>query len=71
MRTEGKVAYYNSQKRIGFISTPASVVDVFFHLNDVTSDVDGFCRGQTVSFLTRPSSQKPGRLDAFDVELVG
>jgi cold shock CspA family protein len=63
----GKVKFYNSAKKFGFIEVHGSSTDYFFHINDVTGQNVRCVDGEDIEFDAVESKKKPGTFEAKNV----
>lgn len=63
----GKIKFYNSVKKFGFIEVVGSDEDYFFHINDVSDKTVRCVDSEEVEFDAVESKKKPGTFEAKNV----
>jgi CspA family cold shock protein len=66
---EGKVRFWNLDRGFGFIIRTDGKADIFAHIRNVLSSVDGLSVGDKVTFHEGTSS-RTGKLEATQIRLI-
>jgi cold shock CspA family protein len=64
---QGKIKFFKSEKRFGFIYVDGSEVEYFFHVNYVSDDNVKCVEGEEVEFDAIESKKKPGSFEANNI----
>jgi len=70
-RETGRVAWFDSDKRYGFIQRDKTGDDIFVHLTEAKkAGMESLLEGERLSFIALPSPAKPDQLAATDLQQV-
>jgi cold shock protein len=69
-KSTGVVKHYREDKGFGFIAPDSGGGEIFFHISTCAESIDDLVPGDRVRFEQRESQRRPGKPEAFNVEMI-